>query len=150
MGYKSKMGEGIDAAGYFMFAQVINAVKNVADEMGENAVEVYSVNESNGTIWLSLFKTGAQKIMNFNVIDAITKEPDMSASVKVEQAGDGRQAVSVNIGEAKTTRQVLLGFIPISPKSVHGITTYRDFCGHLKAELAHIDPSAQITQRGQQ
>jgi hypothetical protein len=150
VGYKDKMGEGIDATGAFSFARVRDAVRKIADAMGEKAVRIDSVDESAGKIWLLLFKTGAQKVMNFSVVDALTKSPDMTAYVQVKQKEAGKAAVAVRIGEANTSQQALLGFIPISPKSVHGITTYRDFCGHLASELKHIDRAASITRLGPQ
>jgi hypothetical protein len=145
MGYRDKMDEGIKATGSFTFAQVHDAVKRVVDAMGEKAVNVRGTDETKGLIQLAVFKTGAQAVLHFNAIDALTKAPDMFACVEVKGAVSGKHAVSVSIEDANTSQYKVLGFIPASPKSIHGLTTYRDFVDHLAGELRKLDTQATVT-----
>lgn len=144
MGYKDKMGEGITATGTFQFSQVRDATVRVARAMGEKLVVVLDEDEGKGTIALGFFKSGAQKAMTFGLRDLFNKDPDLLAAVSL---GNGGTTVTVDVVDATTSQQVVLGFIPASPKSVHGITTYRDFLDHFATELRSVDRGARITRR---
>lgn len=152
MGYKDKLGEGIDARGSFAFGQVNDAVENVTEAMGEKVVKINSVNENDGMILLEVYDTGIRKIGGRSlmgaIIGAISKEPDLLAHVEVQQNDDGSSTVSVNVSEAATTSSSVL-FIPAGT-TVHGIVPYRDFLTHFTSELKRIDPDAEITRRGKQ
>jgi hypothetical protein len=144
MGYKDKMNEGIDATGSFTFEQVRSANSRVVQAMGEKLVVVLDEDESVGTIHLGFFKSGAQKAMTFSLRDLVNKDPDLLGQISIEDDGG---KVEVSIIDATTSQQALLGFIPVSPKSVHGLTTYRDYLDHFTGELKAIDANASIARR---
>jgi hypothetical protein len=152
MGYKDKLGEGIDARGSLAFDKVHDAVESITEAMGEKVVKIDSVNEDRGIILLEVFDTGIRKIGGRSlfgaIAGAISKEPDLLAHIEVQHNDDGSSTVSVNVSEAATTSSTVL-FIPAGT-TVHGIVPYRDFLTHLTAELERIDPNAEITRRGKQ
>ncbi|MCL1895966.1 MAG: hypothetical protein FWG03_05405 [Clostridiales bacterium] len=136
------MSEGLDASGGFTFAQVEGATERVVSEMGEKMVVVLSTDESAGIIILGFFKSGAQKFWTASLMD-LAKTPDMLAAVSVDEENG---SVEVDILEAKTSQETVF-FIPVTPKAVHGITTYRDFIGYFEEELRRVSPSALIDKR---
>jgi len=142
MGFNEKMSEGLEAVGKFSFEEVSGAVNTVVRAMGEKAAQVAKVSQKDGLIGLYFYNTGALKLRYF-----LSSGVDMIACVEFKQGKDGTATVSVSIEDAKTTQQRLLYFIPISPKTVHGLMTYRDFISHLRSEIKAIDNSARITIR---
>ncbi|MDR2035057.1 MAG: hypothetical protein LBP91_00045 [Coriobacteriales bacterium] len=152
MGYKDKMGEGLDVKGSFTFTQVSSAVKNVCDAMGEKAVKVNAQDEESGIIELYLFDTGFRKVAGKSlfgtIASAISKDPDLIADLVFETANDTKSSLSINVSSAATTSSSVM-FIPAGT-TVHGITTYRDFLTHLTSELKRIDQNAEIIRRGKE
>ena len=140
--FKEKMAEGIDASGGFAFAEVQEATERVVSAMGEKMAFIYSMEESAGMIVLGFFKSGAQKFWTASLMD-LAKTPDMLAAVSVDEANG---TVEVDILDAKTSQETVF-FIPVTPKAVHGITTYRDFLAYFEAELRRIRPYAAINRR---
>jgi hypothetical protein len=151
MGYKDKMNEGIDVKAGITFAQLDDIVRNIVQTMGNKAVVYMGSDENAGIIRFGLYKTGAQKVATFSVIGsiagAITKATDMDAHIAVKQTDGGKLLISTHIDSAGTTQVKVMGFVPASPKAVHGITTYRDFCDHLSSEISRICPDAAISKR---
>ena len=152
MGFKEKMAEGIDATGVFPFAKVDAAVSNAADAMGPKAMRVASSNEQDGIIWLELFKTGKENVMHRNLLEVLVeagmkeKIVAMTACVSLEAGEGGKASISVDIAEATTSHETVM-FVPVTPKSVHGLAAYRGFLNHFENELKKIDPRASISKR---
>jgi hypothetical protein len=143
MGFNEKMGEGIDASGAFTFKQINEITATVVAAMGKKAVFIIETDESACVLTLGFFKTGAQKFWAGGLEDLVNKSPELLASVSVPNEG----ILQIGIADAVTSQQKLYGLIPVAPKAVHGITTYRDFLDHFTAELIQIDPEVTVTRK---
>jgi hypothetical protein len=146
MGYAEKMAEGLTATGSFGAAEVRKLLNDIVEAMGKNAV---IAQEADDGVVIGFAMSGAQKAMNFNVLraagSALTKSAniDLLSQVIIKDT-DAGTTVKASIDDANTSQQTLLGFIPISPKAVLGITTYREFLDHLKAGLLRLDSGAKV------
>ena len=132
MGFKETMAEGKVIKGDYTFAQVHKAVVNVMKDMGEKSGKILGSEEESGIISLGLYKTGAQAVMHFSALDLLSKSPDLQAAVILDK---DEKTVEVCIVNATTSQVKAGGFIPVAPKSVHGITTYRTFLEKFSVEI---------------
>jgi hypothetical protein len=147
MGYKTKMAEGLVATGGFGPGDVSKLIGDIVEAMDKKATILSD--DGDGNLLLGFAMSGAQKAMHFNVLSAaasaLTKsiDVDLTANVSIRTTG-GATEVETTIKEASTSQMKGLGFIPVSPKAVLGITTYREFNEHLKDGLLRIDSGAEI------
>ena len=147
MGYTEKMAEGLTASGSFSREGVSELIDDIVEAMGNKAAVLSR--SGNGDLRLGFEMSGAQKAMNFSPVRAgiskmtKTQNIDLFAGVSFADTGNGT-AVSLVIQDASTSQQTLLGFIPIAPKAVLGITTYREFLEHLKVGLLRLDKNAKV------
>ena len=81
-------------------------------------------------------------------IEAGMKEKNVSlkARVSLEAGNGGKTSIAVNIANAATSQETFM-FIPVTPKSVHGLAAYRDFLSRFEGELKRIDPRAKVRRR---
>lgn len=150
MGFNEKMAEGLTAKGSFSSESVINLLDDIIEAMGNKAT-ILEKNSDN--MLLGFAMSGAQKAMNFNALSAAasaltkSKDIDLTADVTISTAKKGRTKITTTIKDANTSQVKGLGFIPLSPKSVLGITTFREFNGHFKQGLLRLDSGAKISIR---
>jgi hypothetical protein len=150
MGYAEKMAEGLTAKGLFSQDDVTNLIGDIIEAMGKKAT-VFS-DDGSGTIQLGFIdKYGWGGTLLDAAVAAATKSfnADMLALADIDEA-NGVTKVSTSIVDANVSQTKLLYFIPISPKKVHALNTFRDFNDHLKEGLLNLDNSASvnISERG--
>jgi hypothetical protein len=147
MGFNEKMAEGLTASGSFSKEAVSKLIDDIVEAMGKKAAVLSRAGD--GDLRLGFEMSGAQKAMNFSAIGAgvaaltKTQNTDLFAGVSFTKTGENL-TIKVFIQDASTSQQKLLGFIPLSPKAVLGITTYREFLEHLKVGLLRFDDGAKI------
>jgi hypothetical protein len=143
-GFKGKMGEGFEATGEFSYDEVYAIVKQIVGAMGEKTAVILGDSPEDQMILLGFMKPVYQKLLGQGLLNGLLgmKDPDLSAGLIIEKEG-GKSKMTLCITEATTVRQTY-AFIPVSPKSVEGLTVYRRFMDELVSEISRLSPTPVI------
>jgi hypothetical protein len=145
MGFKEKMGEGVTAIGEFSFDEIYAITKRIIDAMGEKTATIGSVSKEDETMVLGFMKPAYKKLLGRGLFSGLAtmKDVDLTAGLKTEKDGS-KSKLTLCIVDATTVQSKVMGFIPASPKSVEGLTEYRQFMDHFVSEMNKLTPPPVI------
>jgi hypothetical protein len=91
------------------------------------------------------FQQAAGDRLTFSVQAAGPLKRELMTFALTTRSDGEKTKIEVRIETYKTMRPEFLGFIPLGPVKLLGISAYRDFIQRLGAALPHLDTSASVS-----